>query len=245
VLFSNFFRKRNKDPFISRFYEITGIRTKNIAIYKQAFSHKSAGKKYRIHISHNERLEYLGDAVLGSIVANYLYLHFKNKDEGFLTKIRSNITNRKTLEDIALKMGFKKLLISGNQHYFSKSIYGNALEAFIGALFIDKGYDKADKYVVERIVKPFINIYDLIHEDTDYKSKVIEWAQKQKRKSHFNSYEKYTDLNKVSYFESILSINDEKYGEGIAKSKKEAEQLAAEMALKVINCQITFDRSME
>ncbi|NJK87062.1 MAG: hypothetical protein HC906_14895 [Bacteroidales bacterium] len=137
----------------------------------------------------NERLEYLGDAILDSIVAEYLFNKYPDKDEGFLTQMRSKIVNRENLNHIAIKLGIPNIIKSKINCENHKSIYGDALEALIGALYLDKGFKKTRKIVLERIIRNHINMAKLQETEHDFKSRIIEWGQKNKKDISFANYE--------------------------------------------------------
>ncbi len=215
-----------------RIRKITGFTPRDIFLYKTSLIHKSVEKAVDVN---NERLEFLGDAILDAIVADFLFRTFKDKDEGFLTKQKSNIVKRKKMNDIATKIEIAKLVSYKILNTNHKHVFGNALEAFIGAVYLDRGYEKTRQFIESRIIKPFVNIEQIDKEDIDFKSRIIEWGQKNKKETTFDTYEKYTDMEKTPTFASYVLINGEKIGEGEGKSKKEAEQIASEKALDQIS----------
>ena len=219
--------------FYKHLKSIFGISPNNIAIYKLAIVHKSASillpRGKRIN---NERLEYLGDAILDAIVADYLFSEFPNQNEGFLTKMRSKIVSRASLNQLALDMGIDKLIVSQSGNGSTqKYIYGNALEALIGAMFIDKGYQPTSNIVVTFILEKYIDLDNLQTVESDFKSRIFEWAQKNRVLIHFQSQESNTNSSYNPHFISTISVNDRIIGEGHGSSKKEAEQNAAMEAL--------------
>lgn len=176
----------------------------------------------------NERLEYLGDAVLDTILSDYLFKKFPEASEGFLTKIRSRTVNREVLNQLAISMGLNKLLISNvNSVQNSKNLSGDAFEALIGAIFLDKGFRRTKKLVIKKILARYLDLDSIIKTDTDYKSLVFEWVQKNKTQLTFTYNEEYDFDQKKSLFSSTLYINKEEYGKGHGSSKKEAEQEAS------------------
>lgn len=219
--------------FYKHLKSIFGISPNNVAIYKLAIIHKSASillpRGKRIN---NERLEYLGDAILDAIVADYLFSEYPNQNEGFLTKMRSKIVSRTSLNQLALDMGIDKLIVSqsGNGNT-QKYIYGNALEALIGAMFIDKGYQSTSNSVVTYILEKYIDLDNLQTLESDFKSRIFEWAQKSRVALQFQNQESTPNSNYSPHFISTISINDKLIGEGHGSSKKEAEQNAAMEAL--------------
>ena len=150
----------------------------HLSLFKLAFYHKSTFTSRDYAISNNERLEFLGDAVLSTIVAEYLFKKYPNSDEGFLTKMRSKIVKRNSLDDIADRMGLDLFLANYNQTRLSKSMLGNALEALVGALYIEVGYDKTKYYVIRRILRRYLEIHELEQFDDNYKSQLLEWCHK-------------------------------------------------------------------
>lgn len=179
--------------------------------------------------SSNERLEYLGDAVLGAVVAEYLFKKFPFKDEGFLTKMRSRIVNRKQMNKLSLKLGIDNYLnynISNKQR--GGSINGDAMEALIGAVYIDKGYNTTADFIVNRVLKIHIDLDEIENIDTDYKSKIIEWGQKNKQKVQFEIAEVIVEPHEKVYTIQ-LAIEGEIICVGKSYSKKVAEQQAAEI----------------
>lgn len=222
----------DKREFRSRLKKILGFRPGNLRIYEIAFIHRSAsfslpdGKRIN-----NERLEYLGDAVLDAILSDYLFHEFPNGSEGFMTKIRSRIVNREVLNQLAISMGLNNILVSNvNSAHSTRNLYGNALEALIGTLFLDKGFKKTKKLFIKKVLNKYLNLDLIITTDHDYKSLVFEWVQKHKSNLVFTYNEEYDFNQKKSVFSSTLIIDREEYGTGQGASKKEAEQEASKMA---------------
>jgi len=179
----------------------------------------------------NERLEYLGDAVLDAILSDYLFEKFPDANEGFMTKIRSRIVNRDVLNDLAISLGINKTIISNiSSVHPTKNLYGDALEALIGALFLDKGFRKTKKLFIRNVLNKYLNLNDIVNTDTDYKSLVFEWVQKNKSTLVFTYNEEYDFNLRKSLFSTRLLIDKEELGEGQGSSKKEAEQEAAGQA---------------
>jgi ribonuclease-3 len=209
---------------------ICGFTPSNLELYKLAFRHSSVAQHIKRGVSNsNERLEFLGDAVLGAVVAHFLFTKFPFRDEGFLTKLRSRLVSRQNINKLALKMGIETFItkINDSKPGF-KSMNGDALEALIGAVYLDKGYKIAQDFVLNRIVKIHVDIDTLETTDSDFKSKMIEWSQKEKKPIRFElvgedgkGHEKYYTVN--------LLINNEVVGTGKGFSKKLAEQMAAEI----------------
>lgn len=222
----------SKKKFFQQIKAVTGFYPYNISLYELAFVHRSASVSCKGTFCNNERLEYLGDAILSSIVAEYLFNKFPDKDEGFLTKMRSKIVNRESLFDLAEKTKITTFVVSNIKEPANKRyIYGDAFEALIGAIYIDRGYRKAQKFVIDNLIHKYLDISQLEHSDTNYKSQLIEWSQKYKKELVFNTTEEVDPLKNVQ-FVCWVKIDDEFLGAGKGKSKKEAEQNAAERALE-------------
>jgi len=187
-------------------------------------------------VINNERLEYLGDAVLGTIVAHELYRRYPEGSEGFLTKTRSRIVNRNLLNDIAYSMGLTDLIQSNLQTDPTHThVLGDALEALIGAVFIDHGYETCRGFVVNELMGKYIDIDKLAKKDTNYKSLLIEWAQKHKKNVDFITEEHHQTDNATPVFIAHAAIDNEMAGVGEGSSKKEAQQNAARNALKKVS----------
>jgi ribonuclease-3 len=235
------FRKRingtyllDKREFSSRLKKILGFRPGNLKLYEIAFIHRSAtitlpdGKKVN-----NERLEYLGDSVLDAILSDFLFEKFPEANEGFLTKIRSRIVNRDVLNQLAISMGIDNILISNvSSVHPTKNLYGDAFEALIGSVFIDKGFKKTKKLFIRNVLNKYLDLNKIVKTDTDYKSLVFEWVQKHKSNLIFTYNEEYDFNLKKSVFSTSLIIDKQELGQGQGSSKKEAEQEAASQAWK-------------
>jgi ribonuclease-3 len=208
----------------------------NLSIYKLAFLPKSAMVNYpRAASINNERLEYLGDAVLNTIVADYLFRKFPDCDEGFMTKVRARIVKRKNLDYLADQIRIPAMIrygvLPGNK---SKHIYGNMLEALVGAIYLDRGYKFARKFFLSKILDKHIDLNLLVNKDPDYKSRIIEWAQKNRVEVAFKSLEEHASGQKSLAFISTISLNGEEKGTGRGSTKKGAEQRAAMEAMNSI-----------
>lgn len=214
-------------------FTITGFIPVNIDLYRCALTHRSHGSSLRRKKSfNNERLEYLGDAILSAVIADYLYTVYPSGREGILTKMRARLVNRRNLNSIAVKMGFDKLVVlSENSIPTRKHIYGNALEAFIGASFIDKGYDTTKKFIVKKIIGGFSGSFQEEYDDHDYKSRIIQWGQKNRKDISFESHEITEEESRNPQFIATIHIMNVPAGEGLGGTKKEAQQLAAREAL--------------
>jgi ribonuclease-3 len=228
-----YFSKNKK--FYKLIYQLIGLYPSNIEVYKIAFTHKSASRNAdNSKRLNNERLEFLGDAILASVIADFLYTYFPLKKEGFLTKMRARIVSREQLNEIALNMGLQFHIVSQSNINGTKNIYGNALEALIGALYVDKGYNKTKKFIINRIIKNNIDLKELSVTDSDYKSQIIEWAQKNKMEIVFDDEEVESTEQNNLYFTSAITLDDKTLGKGKGLSKKEAQQHASKEALVFI-----------
>lgn len=214
---------------------MTGLLPGNLNLYELSITHKSACINLPDGtLINNERLEYLGDAILDAIIADYLYLQFPENGEGFLTQLRSKIVKRKELNRLSYKLGLSPLIITNSKQNQEKiNILGNALEALIGAIYLDKGYYLTRKFVITRILDKYLDLERLARKESDFKSRIIEWAQKNKQVIAFVNHEN-TNGKHETYFISHVVLNDEELGSGTGHSKKDAEQQAAEEALQKI-----------
>ncbi|MDP4290397.1 MAG: ribonuclease III [Bacteroidota bacterium] len=215
---------------------IFGYYPGNIFLYKLAFRHRSVAQQSQNgNKVNNERLEYLGDAILGAIVAEYLYKMFPYKDEGFLTEMRSKMVSRVQLNKLSHRLGIDGFIqTAGENNNHFRSIKGDAFEALIGAIYLDKGYNFTKKIVIGKIIKFYFDLDDLENTDTNFKSKLIEWSQREKKAIEFVVIaEKGTGYNKQYVVE--VRIDKIPYGEGCDFSIKGAEQGAAEKTWNSIN----------
>ncbi|HLO60551.1 MAG TPA: ribonuclease III [Bacteroidales bacterium] len=221
--------------FVRQLKRILGFRPRNLKLYQLAFVHKSASHiVFNDAKLNNERLEFLGDAILDALVGEYLFRRFPDKEEGFLTQTRSKLVNRDNLNHLAIKLGISEMIISKLSRDNHKSVYGDTLEALIGALYLDKGYVKTKEIVLERIIQSDININRLLSTETDFKSRVIEWGQKNKKAISFTSFEETEEQSNSPLFITHLFVVDDVVGRGSGSSKKEAEQNAARQALQLL-----------
>ena len=216
-----------------KFTKLLGFIPGNFYLYKLAFIHSSAPLKlHNESLVNNERLEFLGDAILEAIVSDILYKQFPYKNEGFLSKVRARIVQRDTLNLIAVNLGIPKLLKSQiNKDNNTLNPFGNALESLLGAIYLDKGYNKTKKYVLKNILSDDLLTRDMIINGADFKSQILEWGQKNKKEIVFSNEEMPYNNQNEHLFHSTLTIENQKAGSGKGMSKKEAEQNAAEQAL--------------
>jgi ribonuclease-3 len=209
----------------------------NIALYKLAFRHKSVAQNVKKGVKNsNERLEFLGDAVLGSVVAEVLFKLYPFEDEGFLTELRSKIVSRVNLNQLARKLGFDKLIEFDNRALNAQrqgSLLGDAFEALIGAVYLDKGYDFTRHFLVNHIIKSHIDIHKLEQTETNFKSKLIEWCQRHSKDISFDLIDNLDGEN-TKLFTVQASVDGEPVGQGKEFSKKNAEKLAAEKACETL-----------
>ncbi len=215
---------------------VFGFTAGNIFLYKLAFRHRSLAIETSngIRIS-NERLEFLGDAVLSSTIADFLFKKFPYKDEGFLTEMRSKIVNRSHLNKLSKKLGMDQFIESDNEsRSFGKSIGGDTFEAFIGALYLDKGYSFTMRIIIDRIIKVHLDIDELEQQENNFKSKLIEWAQKEKKNVEFNVIDEVGDGYKKQYHVEI-KVDQEQISTAYDFSIKGAEKIAAEKAFNIIS----------
>jgi ribonuclease III len=208
---------------------ILGFTPSNIAVYYQALVHRSFGAEVE---ENNERLEFLGDAILGAIVGEYLFKKYPTAGEGFLTDMRSKIVNRVTLNDIAMRIGLNQIVkYNRNDLFLRKSqIFGNALEALIGAVYRDKGYSVARNFIQQRIIAVFVDLDALEQEEANLKNKLIGWANKNKHSIAFETLDERLE-GKKRIFTIGIALNEEIICTGQASSKKEASKLAAKTAV--------------
>ncbi len=230
-----FFKISRSQPENGFFYDkithIIGDKPADIQNFKRAFTHRSMNlTDAQGHPLNYERLEFLGDAMLGSVIASHLYRQVPNGDEGYLTKMRSKIVSRENLNELGRSLNLIELVESkiGNQQ-FGENIYGNLLEALIGAIYLDKGYPACIKFIHEKILKKEVDIQRLETKITSYKSLLIEWCQKKKYSFKFESFEEES-CEDVRYFGVKLYINDKIVGRARGTSKKKAEEKAAQRA---------------
>jgi len=188
------------------------------------------------NVVNNERLEYLGDAVLGTIVAEYLYNRFPFKDEGFLTQLRSRVVNRSFLTQLTFKMKLNRYVISNaNSVSESSHLYGDLLEAFIGAIYLDCGYAVTKQFVIKKIFNQHVDIQEMERNDNNFKSQLIEWGQKMKQEVEFKTVNNPDTGSEKMPFISEACIDGKVMGKGEGFSKKEAQQNAAQQALEKLS----------
>lgn len=239
------FRKDKESYFC--FYKILGFYPRNIQLYQQALLHKSTSiRSEKGRPLNNERLEFLGDAILDAIVGDIVYKHFEGRREGFLTNTRSKIVQRETLNKLAVEIGLDKLVkYSTRSSSHNSYMYGNAFEAFIGAIYLDQGYERCKRFMEEKIFKNYIDLDKMSRKEVNFKSKLIEWSQKSKVEVSFELIEQFLDEDYIPMFHTEIRIEGISAGKGTGYSKKESQQNAAQAALKKIKNDASFKEQIE
>lgn len=218
--------------FTRQLSELLGFVPTNLSVFKLAFKHTSRSSEA---YTSNERLEYLGDSVLGTIVAEYLFKKYPFKGEGFLTEMRSKMVNRKQLGEVGEKLLLKDFLDYDKTYVnVNSTLLGNALEALVGAVYLDVGYDRTKAFVFDKIIYPHMDIDDLESNDINFKSRLFEWAQKYEKELQFNIIEeKMSDKSRL--FTVGAYIDGKIQGKGEGRSKKDAQKNAAKEAYEKLN----------
>ncbi len=227
--FKNIFLNKSDKEFRRQLHNVLGFVPGNLTLYKTALSHRSIREGSD---ENNERLEFLGDAVLSSIVGHYLFMRYPYKDEGFLTEMRSKMVNRNKLNDIALKMGLKKITFYNKFDSSLKisQIFGNTLEAVVGAVYLDKGYSKTQHWVTMHIINPHLYMEDLENLEINQKNKLYGWANKNGKNLEFETLEESIE-NGRKLFTIGAIVDGELVAEAKAYNKKDASQVAAQIAV--------------
>lgn len=235
----NYYFSKDKN-FTRKLRPLLGFTPANLKIFKLAFSHKSTSSEKDYAMQNNERLEYLGDAVLGTIVAEYLFKKYPGKNEGFLTKMRSKIVKRKALNKIGDKMGLDVLLNEYNQTRLSRSMLGNAVEALVGAVYLEKGYVGTRNFVIQKVLRNYVDVHELETIDDNYKSRLLEWCQKNGRSVSYKLLARYK-FEKRDRFKVAVVINGKKMATADDYNKKSAEQTASEKAMQALGILVDDD----
>lgn len=209
---------------------ILGFTPKHLPFYVIAFTHRSSNEQLE---ANNERLEFLGDAFIGSIVGAYLFKKYPNKDEGFLTEMRSKIVSRQSLNEIALKMGIQKLIRFNKQDKMLRrsNIFGNSLEALVGAIYLDRGFEKTEKFILKNLLYNYVDIDDLEATDFNFKNKLYNWAQINNKVVDFITLGESNEAGR-RVFTVGIEIDGELYIKATGYNKKQAGQTAAQKALE-------------
>jgi len=240
--FYNYYFSPEKE-FVRRLRRLLGFTPAYLSLFKLAFQHKSNNHEGGAKLSHyggqnNERLEYLGDAVLGTIVAEYLYKKYPTEDEGFLTKMRSKIVKRKSLNEIGYNMGLDELLSTYNNIRIAKSMLGNAVEALVGAVYVEQGYKLTTTFVVRRMLKNYVDVEGLETYDDNYKSQLLEHCQKHGQKVDYAILKRFKQ-DKRDKFKVAVLVNGQRLATGEDFNKKSAEQIASRRALQGMGLSIS------
>jgi ribonuclease-3 len=219
-----------KHTFQTQLRNMLGYKPGNVALYQTALSHRSVKEGAD---ENNERLEYLGDAVLSAIVADYLFKKYPYKGEGFLTEMRSKMVNRQQLNDVAVKMGLKRLTQYNrfDNSLKSSQIFGNTLEAFVGAVYLDKGYRRTQQWVLKQMIIPHLFVDDLEAIDINLKNRLIGWASKNGKNLQFETVEEKLE-NSRRIFTIAARVDGEIIAQGKGYNKKDASQIAAQLAIE-------------
>lgn len=239
MMINNFIDKmklpfRKEKELYSSLFNVIGFYPHNISLYKQALLHKSIAKRNeKGRPVNNERLEFLGDAILDAIVGDIVFRHFEGKREGFLTNTRSKIVQRETLNKLAQEIGVSQL-IKSNGHSSSHNSYmdGNAFEALVGAIYLDRGYEACMRFMQRRILSQLISLDKVAYKEVNFKSKLIEWCQKNRVKLDFKLIEQKRDENNNPVFTYTAMVEGLEGGSGQGYSKKESQQLASKITLQ-------------
>lgn len=230
------FSKSSEKQLKNAIKNIFGFNPGNIFLYHLAFLHKSATQENINGVKvNNERLEFLGDAILDAVAADYLFKTFPTRDEGFLTEMRSKLVSRVTLNKLSRKMGIDNLVqLDTSSNGTLRSFMGDAFEALVGAMYLDKGYDFTKKILLERIIQHYFDIDELVTQEVNFKSRIIEWAQKEHKQVQFLVIEEIGSGYKKQYIVELM-MDDIPLSQGQDYSIKGAEQIAAEKAWQKIN----------
>jgi len=233
---------RKEKELFSSLYDILGFYPHDISLYKQALLHKSAGRKNeKGKPLNNERLEFLGDAVLDAVVGDIVFRHFEGKREGFLTNTRSKLVSRDTLGKLSKEMGIPQLIKSAG-HSTSHNSYmnGNAFEALVGAIYLDRGYNACMRFMQKRILSHLINIDKVAYKEVNFKSKLLEWSQKNRVRMEFRDLEQTRDEKGSPVFTTQVFIEEQEGCKGIGYSKKESQQNASKDTLQKLRREPQF-----
>ncbi|XZF13371.1 ribonuclease III [Chitinophagaceae bacterium MMS25-I14] len=220
-------------PLLLQLEHMLGFIPDHLQYYQLALMHRSKNEEMA---QNNERLEFLGDAMLGAIVAEYLFKKYPAQPEGYLTEMRSRIVRRETLNNVALRMGLHKMVqYNQNDRGLSRShIFGNALEALIGAVYLDQGFIKTRKFILQQIIRPYVDIELIESTDTNYKNKLLSWAQRNNHLLSFDTVEEKMEGSRKLFTIAII-LDGEQVTTGTGYNKKEAGQVAAQKALEALN----------
>lgn len=241
--FYNYYISPEKE-FVRRLRRLLGFTPAYLKLFQLAFQHKSSNhdlQKNHYGGQNNERLEYLGDAVLGTIVAEYLYKKYPTEDEGFLTKMRSKIVKRKSLNEIGFNMGLDEILSTYNNTRIAKSMLGNAVEALVGAVYVERGYKKTTRFVVQRMLRDYVDVDRLETYDDNYKSQLLEHCQKNGQRVDYKTLKRYKQ-DKRDRFRVAVLVEGKRLAVGEDFNKKAAEQIASRRALQGMGLKVSMAR---
>ena len=233
--FYNYYISPDKE-FAQRMTTLLGFVPAHLSFYKLAFSHRNQNDPnppVYVGAQSNERLEYLGDAVLGTIIAEYLFRKYMNRDEGFLTKMRSKIVNRKMMNEVGDKMDLGIFLEEQGASSISNTMLGNALEALIGAIYLDTNYYHTKKFIIGNLLRNYVDLRELEDQDDNYKSQLLEWCQKNRKTVSYELLARFKYDNRDRFRVAVL-IDGEQWTTAEDFTKKSAEQAASERAMKQI-----------
>lgn len=235
-------RSSQEGEFFSAIKKIMGFKPKNIAIFEEAFTHRSLNEKNSEGIPQNyERLEFLGDAMLGSVIASHLFKEVPSGDEGYLTKMRSKVVSREHLNELGRDLQLIKLLKTNiPTKQFGGNIHGNIFEALVGAIYLDRGFPYCEKFIYKRVINPYVDIERLEGKVISYKSLFIEWCQKHKKAFKYVVYDD-TGNDELKHFAVKLQLDSVTVGKGRATSKKKAEERASKRAYYKLQVAIEKD----
>lgn len=233
-------RSEDDGNFFLQLKKILGFKPKSKSLYIKAFTHRSMNIKDKKGNPINyERLEFVGDAMISSVIAAYLYGQVPHGDEGYLTKMRSKVVSREHLNELGKELSLIELVQSRiPKSNFGNNIHGNLFEALVGAIYLDKGYKTCEKFLYQRVINPHVDIETLEGKVISYKSLLIEWCQKEKNTFDYQVYED-TGNDELKHFSVKLSINDKVVSKARATSKKKAEEKASKRAFFAFQKQIT------
>ncbi|WP_298237333.1 ribonuclease III [uncultured Algibacter sp.] len=233
-------RFQKNGSFFMELTKILGFKPKKIKVYQKAFTHRSMNiKDSKGNAVNYERLEFLGDAMLSSVIASHLYLEVPSGDEGYLTKMRSKIVSREHLNELGKDLNLINLVESKiPSGQFGDNIHGNLFEALVGAIFLDKGYKYCENFIFKRVIIPYVDIEKLEGKVISYKSLLIEWCQKEKKTFGYNVYED-TGNDEARHFSVKLSIDGKIVAKARATSKKKAEEKASKRAFFVFQSRMS------
>lgn len=233
--------RKDKESYLC-FYKMLGFYPHDIHIYEQALLHKSSSvKSDKGRLLNNERLEFLGDAILDAVVADILYQKFEGKREGFLTNTRSKMVSRETLNRVAEQIGLSKLIkFKTRQSAHNSYMGGNAFEALIGAIYLDRGYYACKYFLEHRIIGKYIDLERISRKEVNFKSKLIEWSQKNRMEISFELVNQGYDEFNSPTFDSEIVIEGIHAGKGMGYSKKESQQIASHETLNMIKKNSAF-----